>query len=121
MSWCEWPEFYSETYQRARKPHRCVECLAPIEVGERHLRYRGKWDGRLSGGRQHLLCRAACMWIRDHFQDGECIGFGELFDAFGDFHCVPKRKKADDKMRVMRRMIARIRWRERGPAMRGVK
>jgi hypothetical protein len=39
--------FYSETWPRARKPHRCYDCDVMVPVGVRYLRVAGKWDGRV--------------------------------------------------------------------------
>ncbi len=105
----ESPKFYSHSEPVARKRHRCDECNAPIEIGERHFRYVGKWD-EIMQGRQHLLCMEACMLIRDEFQGGECIPFGGLKDIFFemrlDWMASPNWKK-------LRRMMTRIKWRER--------
>lgn len=106
ISFCGMPEFYDETFPKARKSYPCVECSAPIENGEKHLRYAGKWDGNVSGGRQHMLCREACMFIRDKFHDGDCIGFGELREYLSDY-------TGDRKSHEFRSIIAKIKWRER--------
>lgn len=83
MSWAcdmgDGPSVYREAEVVARKEHPCVECNAPILKGEKHLRYSGCWDGSWGGGRQHLLCRDACVWIRDVLNE-ECIPFGALFE-----------------------------------------
>ncbi len=81
---CMIPEFYTHSEPIARKQHVCVECCAPILKGEKHFAYRGKWDGQLETGRQHVACMEACMYIRDHMNDGECIGFGSLFNELGE-------------------------------------
>ncbi len=39
------PEFYERNIVKARKPHRCCECLREIEPSERYERASGKWDG----------------------------------------------------------------------------
>lgn len=83
MSYCELPSFYTYSEPVAKKVHRCCECSAPILVGEKHFHGRGKWDGRVDSYRQHLACMEACMIIR-HMNDGECIGFGELKEEFGE-------------------------------------
>jgi hypothetical protein len=113
--YCEWPEFYYETFPRARKEYRCCECKSPIVKGEEHLHYRGKWDGELGTGRQHLLCRKACMYIRDAFQGGECIGFGQLAEYWQEYAkgwWTPERK-ADPKLAAFRGLMAGVLWRER--------
>lgn len=121
MSYCEWPEFYHETYPKARKSYRCVECAAPIEVGEVHLKYRGKWDGVVGGGRQHMLCRELCKFIRDEFQDGECIGFGQLFENECDygFTCTDYGRKQgwNATEQKARKLLAQIKWRQRKHAV----
>lgn len=38
-------EFYTETYHKARKPHKCDCCFKVIVPGERYLYQSGKWDG----------------------------------------------------------------------------
>lgn len=75
------PQFYAESFPHARKPHRCCECSAPIEPGEKHLYARGKWDGDFSIQRQHMLCRELCMLINS--EDG-CCGFGAMREAWND-------------------------------------
>lgn len=107
------PAFYYWTEPVARKPHRCCECRGPIHVGERHFAYRGKWDGGISTGRQHLLCMEACMLVRDELE-GECIVFGGLFEWFHDMSGEDwyQSRKADAWKRL-RSMLARIKWRRR--------
>lgn len=76
---CDWegPAVFRHAEVVARKERPCVECNATILVGEKYFRYVGCWDGSWSGGSQHLLCRDACVWIRDVL-NGECIVFGGL-------------------------------------------
>lgn len=82
-AYCEIPNWYDETFPRARKQHSCVECEAPILKGEVHLSYKGHWAGGIGfdSGRQHMLCREASMFVRDNFNMGECIGFGDLLET----------------------------------------
>jgi hypothetical protein len=110
VSYCEWPEFYSETFPKARKAHWCCECAAPIEPGETHLYWRGKWDGEFDTGRQHMLCREVCMELNRPGREkyGECeIAFGQLFDALRDGF-MPKRADKD-----LRLKLAKLKWRHR--------
>ena len=83
MPECIIPEFYKHWEPTARKVHRCVECGTAILKGEKHFQYVVKWEGDISGGRQHLLCMEACMLIRDEIED-ECILFGGLFEWYGE-------------------------------------
>ena len=111
MSWsCDWdgPKVYDESEVVARKEHRCVECSAPILRGEKHLVYRGMWEDYWGGGRQHLLCRDVCVWIRDVIQDGECIAFGELQEWMSEFS-----NETGHGTERLRGMFAMIRNRER--------
>jgi hypothetical protein len=107
---CEMPQFYSEEFPVARKAHRCVECRAPIEKGEKHLRYAGKWDGNVSGGRQHMLCRELAMFMNS---DDECAPFGAMKAAFDadDYRHRPSRH--GEPFKTGRRLMARIIRRER--------
>lgn len=118
MSYCEWPEFYSESFPKARKQYWCCECAAPIAVGEKHLYWRGKWGGDFSDGRQHMLCREACMLLNS--DRDECFGFGDLWEEWGQHGYSEKDwLRYDHKPAVLaeaakaRGLIARIKWRQR--------
>lgn len=110
------PEFYDHSEPVARKQHYCVECSAPILEGEKHFFYSGKWDGNIEDGRQHLLCLAACLLIRDEF-NGECIPFGELWEWWGEnrYQCGPP-KERNPKWKRLRDLLAKIKIRERQAA-----
>ena len=109
---CELPAFYVHSEPVARKRHKCCECGSPIEKGEKHFVCTGKWNGEApTTRRQHLLCMEACMFIRDEFNDGECIGFGDLYDSFGQM-----RRDYDpkhEKWRKLFRMMVKIRRRSK--------
>lgn len=118
MSYCELPEFYAETFPRARKEYPCCECEAPIERGEEHLHWRGKWDGEMGGGRQHMLCREVCMLLNSDLD--ECFAFGDLWEEWNQHRCSEKNwLRYDHKPETLaeaakvRSLIARIKWRER--------
>jgi hypothetical protein len=120
LSYCEYdaPTFCAESYPAAKREYCCCECNAPILKGERHGKYVGKWDGELSTFRQHILCRDACTWIRDKFQHGECLCFGELKEYWADYylgygHGKYREKRHDPNVKTLRHMIAEIKWRER--------
>lgn len=78
--YCEWPEFYAESFHVAKKEHRCCECGAQIKVGEKYLNFRSKYGGEFYVSKQHMVCRELCMSIRDLLQNGDCLCFGELYD-----------------------------------------
>lgn len=115
---CTLPTFSECSEPVARKRHRCCECDAPIEVGERHLYVRGKWDGRFSQYRQHLLCEQACELIRDELNDGECIGFGTLFEFWVEVRREARKYRDNEWLQRLRRLMTRIRWRERAAGTR---
>lgn len=104
--YCEIPEFYSATWVKGRKEHKCCECGGPIEKGELHGYFVGKWDGELNAHRQHLDCELACRYIRDKIQGGECICFGELFDAASNYLSY-----RTDEFKDFRRVMARVKFR----------
>ena len=116
-SYCEMPEFYSDSEPVARKEHHCIECAAPILKGEKHYSYNGKWAGEFGSGRQHLLCRDICVYIRDHFNGRECFAFGELMEFWGDelyFERAGERKQPfSDRSKEVRHMMAKVLWRQR--------
>lgn len=108
--YCELPDFYTHSEPVARKRHWCVECHAPIDIGEKHFAYRGKWNGEIQTGRQHYLCMETCMFVRDVFNDYECIGFGGLFDFYNEY----RQDMVDHpRFRELARMIVKIRIREK--------
>lgn len=133
---CDIPQFYATETRKARKSYSCCECGANIDVGEEYLICKGKWGGDFQYWRQHLLCAEACMSIRDEFE-GECIGFGCLWEWWGENHDNVNRAATEmpriaadtgtqpqtfgvhplqqrhDKAIKLRSMIARIKWRER--------
>lgn len=113
---CEVPLFYSHAEVVARKEHRCCECTASILPGEKHFTAVGKWvdfnNGKIRRYRQHIVCEKACEFVRDHFNDYDCIGFGELFQWIGEEAYGLKEFKGYDDGKTFRSMIAKIRRRE---------
>lgn len=107
MSDCEIPEFYSHYEPVARKAHKCCECAAPIEKGEKHFYVSMKYDGDLLSYRQHFDCMNACMTVRD-IQD-ECIYYGGLKDWWKS----EVFDRRDGEFDEFRKIYARVLWRER--------
>jgi hypothetical protein len=66
-------EFTSERWQRARKPHKCVECHRMISIGERYRYCVIKYDGSIDTYHTCAHCTQAEEWLRVH-----CHGW--LFD-----------------------------------------
>jgi len=65
-------EFHMTMTPRARRPHPCITCNRPIEVGARHAHHRGVYDGAFYTSRQHLACQAVTRaWSRQTGKDWE--------------------------------------------------
>lgn len=113
MSHCDLPEFYDWSEPVARKVHRCCECDALINKGEKHFHASGKWGGEVSSFRQHLLCMEACMFIRDELNGGDCICFGELREWADESMYSYDRRSPHQDWKKLRSMLAQIKKRER--------
>lgn len=111
MSECELPEFYHAGYKTARKVHMCVECRSFIQPGEKYLFAQGRYSFGFASYKQHQLCAEACMFIRDHLNGSECIGFGELFDWMSNYDYF-RDQKTDKDVVSIRGMLAKIKWRD---------
>lgn len=72
--------FYSESWRKARKPHKCCECGVIIEVGEQYEHVSGKADGRIFTAK---TC-AVCQDIRAAFVCGTWV-FGDLWQSMYDY------------------------------------
>lgn len=104
---CEYPEFFKETKQKARKNYLCCECGAYILNGESYWKSTGKWAGEVKSFHQHTWCRALCTNIS--YRVGECFAFGNMFDEFIEYcfnEKVPENKKLRD-------LMARVKWEAR--------
>lgn len=80
---CEPAEFYHQAQPVARKAHRCDECGAAINVGDRYQRFSGKWDGHFDSFR---LC-LGCVEVFDEVRadSGCCVGIGELREMLAEY------------------------------------
>ena len=108
--YCEVPSFFSYSYPISRKEHRCCECLAPISKGEKYGKFTGMWCGEIQTYKQHIICEAACVYIRKNMNDDECIGFGDLFYYLSELKWCTNYKK---KHIGFRKMVAEIKKRKR--------
>lgn len=70
--------FYSESWRRARKPHRCGECRQAIQPGQRYLRVVGKADGDMWTA---VLCEP-CNEILHEFSEGGWTFGGQIWEQF---------------------------------------
>lgn len=113
MSSCEIAKVYQCSEVVARKRHACCECSAPIIAGELHLKVFGIWSFGKQSFRQHLACMEACMLIRDELNDGECIGFGDLFEFIGEMGSDFRTDRDKEPIKRLRHLVAAIRLRER--------
>ena len=69
------PEFVRITVRRARKEHRCGECLDPIRPGDDYEHASGKWEGDLMTMR---TC-AGCTNVRNRLFCGGWT-YGEVLE-----------------------------------------
>lgn len=72
---CPRPEFYSANIVKARKAHKCSECLADIKRGESYELVTGKWEGHVETFKTCNLCidvRESVGlndWVHGHLMD----------------------------------------------------
>ncbi len=52
MTW----EFGHESDPVAKKNHICDQCQSEIQIGEKYIRFYGKWDGDIATYKAHLDC-----------------------------------------------------------------
>lgn len=75
------PEFFNETWAKARKPHKCCECGAQIKPGNTYQRAAGKWGGELYS---YKTCEK-CADLRDSLADVCCPLFRGLYEAYWEY------------------------------------
>lgn len=51
-------EFYSQFERKARKDHLCSLCRGTIGMGEKYIRYSGRYSGDYFDDKYHLTCQA---------------------------------------------------------------
>ncbi|QDV86960.1 hypothetical protein TBK1r_60650 [Stieleria magnilauensis] len=93
----------SVTKPKARKVHRCGECLRDILPGERYEYVSGIWKD--SGGSTHKTC-ADCVRLREVIGI-ECYAYGLMMDAIdyrdgGEGEAFAKRRRENwERRRVV--------------------
>ena len=75
------PSVYREEYKKARKQHKCCECLSCIHIGEKYQHITGLWDGRW----QTFKTCEKCADLRDSLNQVICISLGELREEYKEF------------------------------------
>jgi hypothetical protein len=77
------PEFFREKMVKAKKQHKCGECGATIEPGEKYENAVGVWDGEFS---THKTCSICCE-VRNELFCGS-YGFGEVWQEIREWDSV---------------------------------
>ena len=75
--------FYISEDRKARKQHKCYECRAVIEPGERYEHARGCWEGTISTFKTCVLCLEIRQWARISVPCF-CFNHGDLLENIRD-------------------------------------
>lgn len=75
------PAVSTTAHPKARKPHKCCECLMQIEKGDIYERVEGLWDGRWYTCKSCDRCaklRTHCFneWEYEHLKDDMLYEYG---------------------------------------------
>lgn len=76
----EYAEFWQEREVKARKPHKCCECLADISAGAVYTKTIGKYEGDFFSFETCALCGE----IREVFGCGDGVPYTELWERMRD-------------------------------------
>lgn len=65
---CDWdpPRFYNSAIRMARKVHRCEECPAEIQPGEKYEHVSGCWDYGVSTFKTCQRCIDLRTWVQNN-------------------------------------------------------
>ncbi|MEX3914823.1 hypothetical protein AB4Y43_01060 [Paraburkholderia sp. BR10872] len=74
----ELPTFYTESMVKARREHRCCECLGTISRGENYQRRSGKWEGRFECFKTCQRCIDFEANVKAHIPCFRVCSIGEL-------------------------------------------
>ena len=103
----EAPAVFKEVTRRARKRHRCGECLGLIEPGAAYHESRGLWDGQWSS---HKTCKS-CFVVANDLLD--CYSFGDLAECLDNDLGIGDRYRGSDARIAVAGMKRRRRHAER--------
>jgi hypothetical protein len=81
-------DFISSRTVKAAKPHKCDECRATIEKGERHDYTAGRVEGDFTSYRLCLPCAELAAAYCREFDDGEGFPLGEIRSTLRDYEGV---------------------------------
>jgi hypothetical protein len=76
------PSCYGHKERKARKAHKCCECLGTIQSGETYHYHHGVWDGVAGDHKVCMDCealRGECDHDAKH--DDECTPFEYLYES----------------------------------------
>lgn len=80
----EMPEAFEQSHPKAKKFHRCHECLGWIAPGEVYLKTWGVWDGDVRTYKTCIDCQQFLGWAEDQNGDDICYAFGNMIHDVGD-------------------------------------
>ncbi|QUX96557.1 hypothetical protein C0J08_14635 [Marinomonas sp. CT5] len=75
------PSAFRSVIRKARKAHKCCECHAVINIGDRYQYSSGVWDGEPDDYKQCLGCGEIFDAVT---RDGDEVGFTQLRDYLFD-------------------------------------
>jgi hypothetical protein len=81
----DYPSCFAEKTRRARKPHQCCECGAPIAPGDHYVHSSGVWDNEPNAYSTCVDCHAWKRAFMAHPEGCSCVCFGELWREIAEF------------------------------------
>lgn len=78
---CEYPAFLSVKTRRAKKEHKCCECLGTIPFCAQYEVATGKWDGEFVEFKTCLQCVA----LRKEVFEKSCYVLGGISEEISQF------------------------------------
>lgn len=76
-------EFYSVSFRKAKKPHKCHECAGAILPGEKYEYVCGRWDGDLSYFKTCSHCVDLRTWVKNNLPC-VCWAHGNMHDDLSE-------------------------------------
>ena len=76
---------------QVRKPHKCVECLRPILIGEEAEKADGLYDGEFRTFYTCHTCKEIVDYVRN-YTNIELCGHGELTETLWEADCLYKKQ-----------------------------